>query len=581
MKRTSIGTKIALGFALALFGVLLIGANAWVNSARMVKIAMQKDSSRQAMLTMNRLLISAVDAETGVRGFVLTGRASYLVPYREGMAGFPAEMDQLRSLLGDRPAQQQGLATLQPLLNQVQQEWAQTISVRRSQGFRPAANLVDAGQGKMLMDQIRQQIADLQAAEQKQMDARSALQQKVASNVQHTAILLPLLIALLVVIVTARITRNIANPLQAVTEAAREIALGNFDIQLSVGPRGDEIGKLSESFQHMSESLRELAVQAEKIAAGDLTGDFTPRGPKDLLGHSFAAMRRQLVKVTSQLGESSAVLAASVQQILAAVGEVNSGVTETAASVTQTTATVEEVRQTASLSSQKARAVSEIAQRSVEISNEGKSAVEAAITGMERIRQQTEAIAESIVRLNEHGQAIGEIIAVVNDLSEQSNLLAVNAAIEAVRAGEHGRSFAVVAQEVRSLADQSRQATAQIRGILNEVQKATSAAVMTAEQGSRAVEAGLQQAARSGGAMRQLESTIAEASRAAIQIAASSQQQLVGMDQIAEAIESIKQASVQNVTSAQQVQAAAHHLQPVGQEMELLIRLYRTTAAGA
>ena len=102
---------------------------------------------------------------------------------------------------------------------------------------------------------------------------------------------------------------------------------------------------------------------------------------------------------------------------------------------------------------------------------------------MNHIREQMESIADSVVRLSEQGQAISEIIATVNDIAEESNLLAVNAAIEATRAGEFGKGFAVVAQEVKSLAEQSRQATAQVRTILMEVQKATSAAVMATEQG--------------------------------------------------------------------------------------------------
>src|SRR4028119_1286641 len=107
---------------------------------------------------------------------------------------------------------------------------------------------------------------------------------------------------------------------------------------------------------------------------------------------------------------------------------------------------------------------------------------------MQRIREQMEAIGESMMRLSEQSQAIGAIIATVDDLAQQSNLLAVNAAIEAAKAGEQGKGFAVVAQEVKSLADQSKQATTQVRTILNDIQKATGAAVMATEQGSKAVE---------------------------------------------------------------------------------------------
>jgi methyl-accepting chemotaxis protein len=186
-----------------------------------------------------------------------------------------------------------------------------------------------------------------------------------------------------------------------------------------------------------------------------------------------------------------------------------------------------------------------------------------------------ESIAESIVRLSEQGQAIGEIIATVNDVADQSNLLAVNAAIEAAKAGEHGKGFAVVAQEVRNLAEQSKQATAQVRTILTDIQKATSTAVMATEQGTKAVDAGVKQSTEAGESIRVLAHSIAEAAQAATQIVVSSQQQLVGMDQVALAMENIKQASVQNVAGTKQAETAAQSLNELGQKLKQLVAAYR------
>jgi methyl-accepting chemotaxis protein len=194
---------------------------------------------------------------------------------------------------------------------------------------------------------------------------------------------------------------------------------------------------------------------------------------------------------------------------------------------------------------------------------------------MNRIQEQMESIAESVVRLSEQGQAIGEIIATVNDLAEQSNLLAVNAAIEATRAGEYGKGFAVVAQEVRSLAEQSRDATKQVRTILMEVQKATSAAVIATEQGTKAVAAGLKQATDAGESIGGLTGSVGEAAQAAIQIAASSQQQLVGMDQIATAIANIRQATTQNMAGTRQLEASAQNLQELGGRLKILVARQR------
>jgi methyl-accepting chemotaxis protein len=275
--------------------------------------------------------------------------------------------------------------------------------------------------------------------------------------------------------------------------------------------------------------------------------------------------------LTRQLRESVAQLSTSSAEILATTIQVASGAAETAASVSETTATVEEVKQTAQVSSQKARNVSDSAQKASQVSQNGRKSVEEAMQGMQRIQEQMESIAESIVRLSEQSQAIGEIIATVNDLAEQSNLLAVNAAIEAAKAGEQGKGFAVVAQEVKSLAEQSKQATAQVRTILGDIQKATGTAVLATEQGSKAVQAGVKQTTETGEAIRLLADSVNEAAQAATQIAASSQQQMVGMDQVALAMENIKQASVQNVSGTKQAEVAAQSLHELGRKLSDMI----------
>jgi methyl-accepting chemotaxis protein len=271
--------------------------------------------------------------------------------------------------------------------------------------------------------------------------------------------------------------------------------------------------------------------------------------------------------ITRQLRESIDQLSTSSSEIMATTSQVASSAAETASAVSETTATVEEVKQTAQLSSQKARNVSDSAQKASQISQSGRKSVEDAMQGMHRIQEQMESIAESIVLLSEQSQAIGEIIATVNDLAEQSNLLAVNAAIEANKAGEQGKGFTVVAQEVKSLAEQSKQATAQIRTILGDIQRATSVAVLATEQGSKAVQAGVKQTTETGEAIRLLADSIVDAAQAATQIAASSQQQMVGMDQVALAMENIKQGSVQNVAGTKQAEIAAKSLHSLGQKL--------------
>lgn len=328
----------------------------------------------------------------------------------------------------------------------------------------------------------------------------------------------------------------------------------------------------------MADPLRELSGVAERVASGDLTVGMPSAHRTDEVGvlmQTFRKMVETLREVNREIRESANVLGTAAGEILATATQVAAGAAETATAVSETTTTVEEVRQTAQVSNQKARYVSESAKKAAQVSHSGKKFVEESIVGMSRVRERMESIAESIVKLSEQSQAIAEIIATVNDLAEQSNLLAVNAAIEAAKAGEAGRGFAVVSAEVKSLAEQSKQATIQVRAILNDIQKATSAAVMATEQGTKAVEAGVKQSTEAGQSIQLLSEGTVEAAQAATQIAASSQQQVVGMDQVALAMENIKQASVQNVAGTKQAEAAAQSLHELGQRLQRLVERYK------
>jgi methyl-accepting chemotaxis protein len=198
---------------------------------------------------------------------------------------------------------------------------------------------------------------------------------------------------------------------------------------------------------------------------------------------------------------------------------------------------------------------------------------------MKRIREQMGAIAASMLELNRQTQAIGEIIATVEALSQQSNLLAVNAAIEAAKAGESGRGFGVVASEIRHLAGQSREGTTQVREILGEIQKASTAAVLATEQGAKVVELGTRQSAEAGESIHQLFDSIARAAEAATQIAVSSQQQVLGMDQVAIAMQSVKHATAQNVDGARELEAAARRLSDLGERLTRLVDQFKVETA--
>ncbi len=349
-------------------------------------------------------------------------------------------------------------------------------------------------------------------------------------------ILISIIVCSLSLLVVILLHLSIIKPLRIGIEAAKRISSLDLTVDLKEERRGDEIGDLIESFEFMVSSLR---LQVKEMKEGVIT------------------------------------LASSSSEILASTSQIATGAAETASSISETSATVEEVRQAAQLSSEKANNVADNAQHAMQVTVTGQEAIDETINVMNNIRRQMESIANTIVTLSDQSQLIGGIIASVNDIADQSNLLAVNAAIEAAKAGEQGKGFTVVAQEIKSLAEQSKKATAQVRSILGDIQKATSAAVMATEQGNKAVEVGVKQSIKAGEAIRLISENSDESLQATTQIVASSQQQVIGMNQISLAMENINQAGIEIAASMKQSENTAKGLNELGVKLKQIVEQYK------
>lgn len=318
-----------------------------------------------------------------------------------------------------------------------------------------------------------------------------------------------------------------------------------------------------------------LVLLRRRIDEAESTARWTTRGIS--LGTGVAVVLLALGatmiarSITLSIREAVGRLGSSSAELLASATEQSTGARQQAAAVTQTVATVDQVAQTALQASQRARGVGETVQRTVEIGQAGRRAINAAMESMDRLKDQVESTAEGIVALAEQAQAIGEIIATVNDIAEQTNLLALNAAIEAARAGEHGRGFAVVAAEVKVLADQSKRATGQVRQILGEIQRATHSAVLSTEEVTKGVAATIAVGRQTGQTIGTLADALNDAAQASAQIAASAGQQANGTAQINQAMKNLDQVARRNLEAMRQAELAARDLNELGRELAALI----------
>jgi methyl-accepting chemotaxis protein len=354
------------------------------------------------------------------------------------------------------------------------------------------------------------------------------------------AMLLMLLISSLTIYL---VVSSFMRPLLRLTEAARRIADGNLDEAVRV-ESNDEIGTLAEALNTMTTVIvRNLKGEIEKSS-----------------------------RLVASIKEATNQLSSSANQMMAISAQQSAGATEQASAIQEVTTTSEEIAITAKHVTNNARSVETMAEETTRNCLGGTGDVTNAIEGMERVKSQVQSIAESMLQLGENSQKIGGIVEIIDEISDQTNLLALNAAIEAAGAGEAGKRFAIVAQEVKRLAERTVDATRQIKGLIEEIQKATTSTIMVTEEGTKAVDKASTLVDKVHDSFNSILKMVEETSRTAKEITLSTQQQTSACEQMAETMTEVRDVAQQVANSARETEKAIGEIMELTESLKVLTK---------
>jgi twitching motility protein PilJ len=332
----------------------------------------------------------------------------------------------------------------------------------------------------------------------------------------------------------------------------------------------------------LQRSVTDFLTVVSQIARGDLT--LRGKVTNDALGNvvdSVNYMLDNFSKVLERVRKAAVDVQSSANDILVASEEMANGATQQDQEITNTSSAVEELTVSMKQVSNNAEASAEAARRALDAAEQGNRAVRDTLEGMQRIRGSVQATGKKIKSLGDRSLEISEIINVINDITEQTNLLALNAAIEAARAGEAGRGFAVVADEVRKLAEHSRTATKDIAALIKAIQAETNEAVVVMEEGTKEVEVGARLADQAGKALDAISMVVHQSAELVQEISLASKQQVRGTEGVANAMQIISNITRQTSQGARQSARTVEQLVKLSEQLNEALSQFRVAAGPA
>ncbi|WP_418790758.1 methyl-accepting chemotaxis protein [Phosphitispora sp. TUW77] len=407
---------------------------------------------------------------------------------------------------------------------------------------------------------------------------RAGIPVEVLKTAQNSALKSAVLIAFLVVAVSlllmAFVVKRILDPINHVVEKTRLVSEGDFTQTVEVNSK-DEIGTMANAFNEMITNIRSLINQVKEAASrvAEMSMQLSKNsGESSLIISRGAAAVQEVANGNTSLSQNISEISKVVEQLSETIRHIASGAQEQALSVTKVSTSVGEMATAIEEVASSAGDVSESTMKTVTVAKNGSQAVSDTINGMGKIKSKVYETAQKIKELGQSSQQIGEIIEVIDEIADQTNLLALNAAIEAARAGEHGKGFAVVADEVRKLAERSGSATKEIAVLVTNIREGIDRAVNAMEEGTNEVEEGVNLATTAGKALDEITATVDKVldqvnaiSAGAQQAAASSSEVVQSMETVAAVTQENTAATEQMAAGSEQVVSSINHISAISQ----------------
>lgn len=391
------------------------------------------------------------------------------------------------------------------------------------------------------------------------------------------------------------ISNKVLAPVKQLSDFSDRLAHGDFRAKAELDS-ADDFALIAENLnraaeqssramfnQEAQESLQKSVTEFLTITSQIARGDLTLRGKvtSDALGNvvdSVNYMLDNFCKVLERVRKAAVDVQSSANEILIASEEMSSGAIQQDQEITNTSSAVEQLTVSMKQVSNNAEASAEAARRALDAAEQGNRSVHDTLEGMQRIRSSVQATAKRIKALGDRSLEISEIVNVINDITEQTNLLALNAAIEAARAGEAGRGFAVVADEVRKLAEHSRNATKDIAALIKAIQAETNDAVVVMEEGTKEVEIGARLADQAGKALEAISTVVRQSAELVQEISLASKQQVRGTEGVANAMQIISNITRQTSQGARQTSRTVEQLVHMSEQLNEALSQFRVAS---